>query len=113
MQAEFKELLEALEAKIAPAVEAAVKQAVLVAGGPVVAAVATPVIDAVDAYVQGLITGTTPAVTSTEDPIVSLQKHVAALTVASGHATSTALAAVKTASAPLAPPKAEADAPQA
>lgn len=95
MNSEMKELLEALGKQIAPMVDAAVKTAVA-AASPVAAVVADPVIDAIDAYVIGLLTGgPPPAVTSTEDPIVALQKHVAALTVASGHATSTAMRVTK------------------
>lgn len=95
MNAEMKELLEALGKQIAPMVDAAVKTAVA-AASPIAAVVADPVIDAIDAYVIGLLNGTAPpAVTSTEDPLVALQKHVAALTVASGHASSTAMLLAK------------------
>jgi hypothetical protein len=90
-------------------VDAAVKSAVAIAS-PVAGVVAAPLIDAVDSYVQGLLTGVAPPVTSTEDPIVSLQKHVAALTVASGHATSSAMTATKVASAPLKPADQDSDA---
>jgi hypothetical protein len=95
VNSEMKELLEALGKQIAPMVDAAVKTAVA-AASPVAAVVADPVIDAIDAYVIGLLGGTEPpAVTSTEDPIVALQKHVAALTVATGHASSTAMTIAK------------------
>ena len=109
MNKEMEEMLEALAAKMLPMVDAAVKSAVAIAS-PVAGVVAAPVIDAVDSYVQGLLTGIAPPVTSTEDPIVSLQKHVAALTVASGHATSSAMVASKVAAAPLTAAPAESDA---
>jgi hypothetical protein len=115
MNAEMKELLEALGEKLAPMVDAAVKDAVAAAGGPLVASVADPVIDAVDAYVTQLLGGAAPTITAPQDPesrVTALEKHVAALTVASGHATSTAMTAVKTAAAPIAP-GGKPDAPQA
>jgi hypothetical protein len=116
MNAEMKELLEALGAKLAPMVDAAVKDAVAVAGGPLVASVADPVIDAVDAYVMALM-GTAPpanavaAPTDADSRMTALEKHVAALTVASGHASSSAMVATKVAAVKIAPPETDAPAP--
>jgi hypothetical protein len=109
MNAEMKELLEALGKQIAPMVDAAVKDAVAATGGPLVATVADPVIDAVDSYVMSLMGTTAPAnaVAAPSDPdsrLTALEKHVAALTVASGHASSSAMTATKVAAVKIAPP---------
>src|SRR5271156_3221565 len=98
ISAEMKEMLEALGEQIAPLGDAAVKDAVQAAGGPLVASVADPVIDAVDAYVLQLMGSVVPAnavAAPTDDAsrLTALEKHVAALTVASGHATSSAMVA--------------------
>jgi hypothetical protein len=95
---EFTELLEALGKQIAPLVDAAAKSAVA-AFSPVAAIVADPIIDAIDAHVIGLLNGgKAPAPTAPMDPesrVQALEKHVAALTVATGHGTSAALPIIK------------------
>ena len=82
-----------------PLVAAAAKTAVSDAN-PLAGLLATPVIDEIDSYIAHLMSpGTTaPVVTAPTDvasQIASLQKHVAALTVATGTATSQALATGK------------------
>jgi hypothetical protein len=102
VSAELKALLAAAMADfkndLLPMIDAAAKSAVS-AANPVVGIVAAPVIDAVDSYVTGLLTGTAATITAPTDPasrLDAVEKHVAALTVATGHGTSALLPAVKT-----------------
>lgn len=87
MNQEMETLLKGLAAELGPMIDKAAKDAVAAAGGPVVAAVADPVIDAIDAYVMSLL-GTAPPANSVAAPddvasrLTSIEKHVAALTVA-------------------------------
>lgn len=82
-----------------PLVAAAAKSAVSDAN-PLAGLLAAPVIDEIDSYIAHLMNPGVPApvVTAPVDvssQIASLQKHVAALTVASGNATGQALATAK------------------
>jgi uncharacterized membrane protein len=99
---ELETLGKSLLAQLLPTIEAAAKSAVASAS-PVAALLVTPLIDEVDAYVSGLL-GAPVAPTAPTDvasQIVSLQKHVAALTVATGHGTSQAMVTAKVATAAL------------
>ena|SRR5271154_2168602 len=98
MNAEMQEFLKAMEGQI----DNAVKAAVAAFAPPGVVPVADAVIDAVDAYIIQLQGGTPPA---TVAPLTLdvLAKHVAALTVATGHGTSASMPAIKTATVSLAP----------
>jgi hypothetical protein len=100
---EYETLLRNLARDLAPAIENAAKAAVADAS-PVVAVVADPIIDWIDAYIMGLIGTPVPASTTVEPlTLETVAKHVAALTVATGHATSSAMPAAKlaTQTAPL------------
>jgi hypothetical protein len=92
-----------LKSDILPAIDAAAKSAVA-SINPIVGVVAAPVIDEIDAYIAGLLGAAVPTVTAPVDvpsQITALQKHVAALTVASGHATTQAMVTAKVATAGL------------
>jgi hypothetical protein len=101
LSAEMQALLAALKADVLPELIEAAKTAAtdaVEAASPVAAVIAVPVIDEIDAYVQGLLGNPVPVVTAPVDAvsqIKSLQQHVAALTVATGHATSAAMPTAK------------------
>lgn len=101
LSAEMQALLAALKADVLPELIDAAKTAAVdavSAAAPAAAIIAVPVIDEIDAYVQSLLGNPVPAVTAPTDPasqIAQLQKHVAALTVATGHGTTAAMATVK------------------
>ena|SRR5271168_2568794 len=104
LSVEMKEMLEELGKEIIPMVDAAVKTAVA-AASPVAAVVADPVIDAVDAYVLSLLgTPLTEEAAAKVPPVTldTIAKHVAALTVATGNASSTIMGVSKAATVPLA-----------
>jgi len=87
MNQEMQTLLKGLASELAPMIEKAAKDAVAAAGGPVVSVVADPVIDAIDAYVMSLLGTVAPAnavaaPTDVASRLTSIEKHVAALTVA-------------------------------
>lgn len=92
-----------LKSEVLPAIDAAAKAAVAQVN-PIVGVVAAPLIDEIDAYVSGLLGNVMPAVTApvdTASQITALQKHVAALTVASGHSTTQAMVTAKVATTAL------------
>lgn len=106
MDAAYENLLKRLGADLLPIIADAAKAAIATAS-PVAAVIADPVLDEIDAYVvQMLNPGTAaPAVTAPTDvasQIMSLQKHVAALTVATGHGSSAAM--VQNKASPVAVP---------
>lgn len=91
------DLLQIVENDILPMIVSAAKQAASTAGGPVAALVADPVIDIVDSYVLKMLgtpapANAQPAPTDTQSQITAIAKHVAALTVATGNATSATVA---------------------
>jgi len=96
---ELESLGKTLLASLLPTIEAAAKSAVA-SVSPIAAVVADPLIDTIDSYIAGLLGNPVPAVTAPTDPasqITALQKHVAALTVATGHATSQSMTTAKVA----------------
>ncbi len=110
MDAAYETLLTQLKADLVPVLKQAVVDALpLVAtaakaaiadANPLAGLLATPVIDEIDSYIAHLMNPGVPAPvvtapTDTASQIASLQKHVAALTVATGVATSQALATSK------------------
>ncbi len=100
MQAVLQELLAGLQPVIEKAAQDAVTAA-LPAGIGVVAALAVPpVFDEIDALVAKMIGNPVPVVTAPTDAasqIASLQAHVAALTVATGHGTTSSMVTAKAA----------------
>lgn len=101
------ELLAMLKAELLPVIRDAAQVAVAAAAGsgnPIVAVAAPVVLDTVDTIVNALSgraapAGATDAPTDVESRLTALENHVAALTIATGHATSAAFAAVKQATA--------------
>lgn len=106
-ESKLEEMFAAFAAKLMPTIDAAAKAAVA-AANPVAGMLAAPAIDAVDVWVLKLLgqdvpAGTPPVSTDPQDTLDTLVKHVAALTVATGHATSQAMVTQKTVAANVKP----------
>jgi hypothetical protein len=102
---ELESLGKTLLASLLPTIEAAAKSAVASAS-PIVAVITDPLIDEIDSYISSLLGAAPPTVTApvdTASQITALQKHVAALTVATGHATSQTMSTAKVAVAGIEP----------
>jgi hypothetical protein len=98
MRAALQEAVSALEPIVIKAAQDAVTAALPPGVGAVAALAVTPVVDEIDALVAKLVGNTVPEVTAPTDPasqIASLQAHVAALTVATGHGTTSAMVTQK------------------
>jgi hypothetical protein len=103
---EYKNLLAMVMADLGPTIDVAAKAAVS-AASPAAAVIVDPVIDAVDAWINKLLGVSVPATakkasTETADRLTALEQHVAALTVSTGAATSSAMQAAKVQAATIA-----------
>lgn len=101
------DLMAFLKSDILPAIDTAAKAAVASAS-PAAAVVADPVIDIIDSYIAQLLGNAAPAVTADTSPasrLEAVEKHVAALTVATGHGTTAAMPNIKAAAAVLPDPE--------
>lgn len=97
LKSEIEAMLKGAVASLLPAIDSAAKAAVT-AASPVAAVFVDPLIDNIDAYVCSLLGAPATVVTAPQDVesrLAAVEKHVAALTVASGAATSQGLATVK------------------